>query len=235
MVSLLAKNIKPMFQSLSDQVFSHLKEKIISNELLPGSVISIDKLAAEFGISNTPVRESLVRLEALDLVTIQRNRNVTVSSLSREKILDILEMRRLLETYGARTAVLNVTGSEIAHLEAGLDSVLADPTDYERYKRSDLELHDTITRHIKNKEIQASLKNLGVYSLRIRYYARFYGKENANLEDSVIKITGEHRDILDALKNRAPDRIEKTVMTHLQNAEKRTLEALDRLEKSRID
>lgn len=226
----MAKNVKPMFQSLSDQVFFYLKEKIINNELLPGSVLSIDRLASEFGISSTPVRESLVRLETLDLVTIHRNRNVTVSTLGREKIIDILEMRRLLETYGSRTAVFNVTDGEILALEAELDTVLSNPTDYERYKRSDLELHDVITGHIKNKEIQSSLKNLSVYSLRIRYYARFYGEENANLARSVIEITWEHKAVLNALKSRNPDMVEKTIMNHLLNAEKRTLEALDKLE-----
>jgi len=92
----LAKDIKPMFQSLSDQVFFYLKEKIINNEMVPGSIISIEKLTSEFGISNTPVREAIVRLAGLDLVTIHRNKNITVSMMTREKILDILEMRRLL-------------------------------------------------------------------------------------------------------------------------------------------
>lgn len=228
----MAKNVKPLFQSLSDQVFSYLKEKIINNELLPGSVLSIDRLTAGFGISNTPVREAVVRLEGLDLVTVHRNRNITVSSLSRDKILDILEMRRLLETYGSRTAALHVTGGEIRSLETILEKVLANPADFDCYKRSDLELHDTITRHIKNREIQASLKNLSVYSLRIRYYARFYGEENRNLKDSVVRITGEHMAILDALKSRDPDRVEQAVTTHLLNAEERTLRALDRLEKT---
>lgn len=228
----MAKNVKPLFQSLSDQVFSYLKEKIINNELLPGSVLSIDRLTAEFGISNTPVREAVVRLEGLDLVTVHRNRNITVSSLSRDKILDILEMRRLLETYGSRTAALHITGGEILSLETILEKVLANPADFDRYKHSDLELHDTITRNIKNREIQTSLKNLSVYSLRIRYYARFYGEENRNLKDSVVRITGEHMAILDALKSRDPDRVEQAVTAHLLNAEERTLRALDRLEKT---
>jgi len=226
----VAKNAKPMFQSVSDQVFFYLKEKIINNELVPGSVLSIDRLSSEFGISNTPVREAVVRLESLDLVTVNRNRNITVSAMSRDKILDILEMRRLLETYGSRTAALNITDGEIESLEKVLDGVLANPADFERYKRSDLELHDAITRHIQNREIQASLKNLSVSSLRIRYYARYYGEENPNLEDSVVKITAEHRVILAALKSHDPDRAEQAVMTHLLNAEERTLRALDRLE-----
>lgn len=125
----MAKNAKPMFQSVSDQVFFYLKEKIINNELVPGSVLSIDRLSSEFGISNTPVREAVVRLESLDLVTVNRNRNITVSAMSRDKILDILEMRRLLETYGSRTAALNITDGEIESLEKVLDGVLANPAD----------------------------------------------------------------------------------------------------------
>jgi DNA-binding GntR family transcriptional regulator len=221
-----------MFQSVSDQVFFYLKEKIINNELVPGSVLSIDRLSSEFGISNTPVREAVVRLESLDLVTVNRNRNITVSAMSREKILDILEMRRLLETYGSRTAALDITNSEIEVLETVLDSVLANPGDFEQYKRSDLELHDAVTRHIKNREIQASLKNLSVSSLRIRYYARYYGEVNPNLEDSVVKITAEHRTILDALKTHDPDRVEQAVESHLLNAEERPLAALNRMNPS---
>ena len=147
----MAKDIKPMFQSLSDQVFFYLKEKIINNEMVPGSIISIEKLTSEFGISNTPVREAIVRLAGLDLVTI----HITVSMMTREKILDILEMRRLLETYGSRTAALSISDGEIRSLEDILDTVLKKPTDFEYYKFSDLELHETITKHIKNREIQS--------------------------------------------------------------------------------
>jgi len=215
---------KPLFQSLSDQVFFYLKERIINNEMVPGSIISIEKLTSEFGISNTPVREAIVRLAGLDLVTIHRNKNITVSMMTREKILDILEMRRLL---------VSITDGEICSLENILDTVLANPTDFEYYKFSDLELHEAITKHIKNREIQASLKNLSVYSLRIRYYARFYGEENPNLEESVIAITSEHRSILDALRTRDPDSVEKAVTAHLLNAEKRTLSALERIEKKK--
>lgn len=229
----MVKDIKPMFQSLSDQVFFYLKEKIINNELVPGSIISIEKLTNEFGISNTPVREAIVRLAGLDLVTIQRNKNITVSMMTREKIQDILEMRRLLETYGSRTAALSISDGEIRSLEDILDTALKKPTDFEYYKFSDLKLHETITKHIKNREIQASLKNLSVYSLRIRYYARFYGEENPDLEESVIKITAEHRSILDALRTRNPETVEKAVAAHLLSAEKRTLGALDRLEKKK--
>lgn len=229
----MAKDIKPMFQSLSDQVFFYLKEKIINNEMVPGSIISIEKLTSEFGISNTPVREAIVRLAGLDLVTIQRNKNITVSMMTREKIQDILEMRRLLETYGSRTAAVSISDGEIRSLEDILDTVLKKPTDFEYYKFSDLELHETITKHIKNREIQASLKNLSVYSLRIRYYARFYGEENPDLEESVVTITAEHRLILDALRTRDPETVEKAVAAHLLSAEKRTLGALDRLEKKK--
>ena len=220
-----------LFQSLADQVFSYLKEKIINNDLKPGSILYIDKLAAEFGISTTPVREAIVKLEGLDLVTIQRNKSVIVSRMSREKILDVLEMRRLLETYGSRSAIMDITDEEIQNLEQILDKIIINPRNFDYYKYSDLELHETITKHIKNKEIRDSLKNLSIYSRRIRYYARYYGDYNPLLEESVIKITKEHQSILKALKLRDPEKLEEEIRKHLVNAEERTLKALDRKEK----
>ena len=62
-----------IFHSLGDQVFETIKEMIINNSYRPGEVLQIDKLAGEFGVSTTPVREALLRLEGIGLVDIERN------------------------------------------------------------------------------------------------------------------------------------------------------------------
>ncbi len=222
------------FQSLADQVYNYLKEQIINNELEPGTPIFVEKLAKEFGLSSTPVREALLKLAGINLVTIQRNKNIIVSEMSREKIVDILEMRRLLETYGCRTAIKSVTDGEIINLENIFKKVEAAPNDFSYYKYSDLTLHETITQHIKNSEIKNALKNLSVYSLRIRYYARYYRENHPNIEKSVIMITKEHIAILEALKKRDLKQLEKAMEKHLINAEKRSLHALEEKEKNII-
>lgn len=217
---------KQMFKSLADQVFVYLKDKIIDNELEPGTILYIDKLANEFGISTTPIREALVKLKALDLVTIQRNKVAVVSEMGEERILYVLEMRRLLETYGCRSAALAITQEEILELEKIMKQVKSEPEDFEFYKHSDIELHGTIIRHIKNYLVRDALTNLNIHSRRIRYYA----EKTPFVKEVILKVTEEHEKILEAIKARDPDLLENTVREHLLNAQARTLKALRKSE-----
>ncbi|MDD2380055.1 MAG: GntR family transcriptional regulator, partial [Aminobacterium colombiense] len=73
-----------VFQSLGDQVFETLKEKIVNNEYKPGELMQIDKLASELGVSTTPVREALLRLEGMGLVSIERNKGAVVTQVSKK-------------------------------------------------------------------------------------------------------------------------------------------------------
>lgn len=213
---------KQLFKSLGDQVFSYLKDKIVNNEMEPGTMLFIDKLASEFGVSTTPIREALVRLEALDLVSIQRNKGAVVSEMSKDKILHVLEMRRLLETYGCRSAAMEITDEEITRLSEILRKVKENPSDFDYYKYSDIELHGTIIKHIRNDLIKEALTNLSIHSRRIRYYA----ETTPFLEDVILQVTKEHEAIFKALAKRDPELLEKEMRKHLFNAEQRTLKAL---------
>ena len=74
--------VSRIFHSLGDQVFETIKELIVSNAYQPGEVLQIDKLAAEFGVSTTPIREALLRLEGLGLAQIERNKAAVVTQVS---------------------------------------------------------------------------------------------------------------------------------------------------------
>lgn len=215
---------KQFFKSLGDQVFSYLKDKIINNELEPGTMLYIDKLAAEFGVSTTPIREALVKLEGLGLVNINRNKGAVVSTMSRDKIIQVLEMRRLLETYGCRSAAPKITDEEITILEEILEKVRQNPEDFEYYKYSDTELHGTIIKHISNELIRDALTNLSIHSRRIRYYA----EQTPFVKDVIIKVNEEHEQILDAMKTRNAPLLEQAMRDHLINAQDRTMKALDK-------
>lgn len=217
---------RQLFESLGTQVFNYLKNQIINNELEPGTLLYIDKLANDFGVSTTPIREALVKLEALDLVHIQRNRVAVVSEMEEERILYVLEMRRLLETYGCRTAALAISEKEISKLEKILEQVKNNPEDFDLYKHSDIELHGTIIRHIQNYLVRDALTNLSIHSRRIRYYA----EKTPFVKEVILEVTEEHEKILEAIKTRDPDLLENTVREHLLNAQARTLKALKKTE-----
>ena len=219
----VVKMTERLFKSVADQVLDFLRNQILNNELEPGTMLYIDKLATKFGVSTTPVREALVKLEAAGLVTIQRNKGAVVSEMNSQNILDVLEMRQLLELYGCMSAASNISDDEIAELEKILERVKADPGNFEYYTYSDNKLHGTIKRHIKNEIIKESLENITNHSRRIRYYA----EETPFIEEVILQVTREHEVILEAMKKRNAEILQKAVREHLKNMQDRTLGAFD--------
>mgnify|MGYP000849109429 FL=1 len=208
-------------QSFADQVYSILKDKIVNNEYKPGELLPIDRLAKELGVSSTPVREALLRLESIGLVNIERNKGAAVTQISRELAEYTWEFRRLLEAYTSRDAAVHCTNAEIKRMEQTLLEVLEHPDNFELYKESDVALHSILSKYTKNYLIIDALDSLSINARRIRYYA----EDIPFPEKIVILVTQEHLSIIEALKTHDPDLVEQKVREHLENARKRTLES----------
>jgi len=214
-----------IFHSLGDQVFETIKELIINNTYRPGLVLQIDKLAGEFGVSTTPVREALLRLEGIGLVDIERNKGAVVTQVSEKRSRHVWEFRRILEAKVARDAAIGCTDDEINAVAAKLKKVLEHPDDFAIYQDSDIALHSLLSSHTENPLIIESLANLSVHARRIRYFA-----ENGPFREEVIEqVTREHNEIIAALREHNPDTVEATVTRHLINAEERTKKALSEI------
>lgn len=84
-------------QNITDKVLLTLQNKIITKELKPNQRIYVDKLCKEFNISQTPIREALYKLEGMNLVDIKPRKGIYVSSFSKQDVMDILEIRIMLE------------------------------------------------------------------------------------------------------------------------------------------
>jgi DNA-binding GntR family transcriptional regulator len=210
-----------VFQSLGDQVFETLKEKIINNEYKPGELMQIDKIANEFGVSTTPVREALLRLESMGLVSIERNKGAVVTQVSKKLAQYTWEFRRLLEAHTSRDAAIHCSDAELEALESTLRLVLDHPGDFELYKKSDIAMHALLSKYTENHLILNSLNNLSVNARRIRYFA----EEGPFLEEVIVSVTYEHLSIVEALKTHDADLVEQRVKRHLMNAQNRTMES----------
>jgi DNA-binding GntR family transcriptional regulator len=211
-----------IFHSLGDQVFETIKEHIINNTYHPGVVLQIDKIAAEFGVSTTPVREALLRLEGIGLVDIERNKGAVVTQVSEKKSTYVWEFRRLLEGRVARDAAVGVSDNQIDEVEAKLKKVQEHPDDFNLYQESDSAIHSLLSSCTENPLILESLANLSVHARRIRYFA-----ENGPFREEVIEqVNRDHAEIITALRLHNPDKVEEAVDRHLRNAEERTRKAL---------
>lgn len=216
--------------SLRDQLVELIQERIITNQYLPGQEIQIDKLAAEFGVSTTPVREALARLEGAGLVKMIANRGYYVGQISQDDVRDVWEMRRLMEPYAAETAAIKCTDDEISGVTLKLQWVAEHPDDFKAYMSSDFELHDLLFRHVPNRLFHETLERIRKHSARIRYFAESGSPHGRT--DVVRRVTQEHIAIAQALASRNPKETARLVMEHLINAENRTLHAIEQRNKS---
>jgi DNA-binding GntR family transcriptional regulator len=112
----------------SDVAYDKVREKILSGDLPPGSVINQATLARTIGISTTPLREALRRLKAEGLVELGAHRDAKVTELRAEENRDLLEMRRSLDPLAASLAAQRRTKDDIAAIRASLDGLRAMPS-----------------------------------------------------------------------------------------------------------
>ena len=109
--------------NLTEQVYEQLIDILIRGELQPGDVIVDRRMAERLNASRTPVREALGRLEAEGLVYKQPSRGVTVSPFSTEAFVELLNVRRLLESEAARLAAGRIPEEKMDAIRAALEAL----------------------------------------------------------------------------------------------------------------
>jgi DNA-binding GntR family transcriptional regulator len=216
---------KRLFHSLGDQLFETLKDQIVSNELEPGEMLQIERLASEFDVSTTPVREALTRLQSLGLVNQIRNKGAVVTPISEKIAHDTWEFRRVLELFVVESAALNCKKEEINKLRDLLERVLADTSDFDLYKKSDRDMHMLLHKYCNNDLINKAFEQVSDLAQRVRYFA----ESSPWRTEVILSVTNEHLKILDAIEKRDVEMTKSHLLQHLLNAEKRTMKALGKL------
>lgn len=107
----------------AETAYAVLREAILTNILTPGSRLRADELATQLGVSKTPVREALRKLQAEDLVVVSAGNALTVKVLSEKQLLEIYYTREALEGMAARLAADNAGPLDLAHLRAILQDI----------------------------------------------------------------------------------------------------------------
>ena len=148
--------------SVVDSVYDMIYERLMSLAIPPGARIPIDVLARELGVSQTPIREALSRLEREGLVHKAHLIGYSAApQFNRKQFEDLFDFRLLVEPEGARLAAVNMTPESLEYLE----SIAADMADggtppdrtsrYSRFARIDAHFHDEIMRIAGNEVIHA--------------------------------------------------------------------------------
>jgi DNA-binding GntR family transcriptional regulator len=199
-------------QNLPGHVQQMLLEAILTRVLLPGERLLIDEIAAHFGISKIPVREAVKALVANGWLESMPRRGTYVRTLSEQELLEVFEMRRMLEPYAARKAAERRTPEQLAELREliaeGNESIRR--RDIVSNSRINGRFHSVIAEAVGNRIICDSLKDL--QSRIRRYYVDIDWKIR---RDSF----AEHKQIFEAVRDQDSDLAERLTSAHIDHSE----------------
>jgi len=149
-------------RSLREQVHEHLRTLINNGRLRPGQYLDLNALAKEIGISRTPLRDALLRLEAEGLVEILSRKGVRITKLTLDSIRNIYEILGGLESAALSSVAGRVTPETTAHMRE-LNHEMAralDAGDFERFYEANLAFHDAYLDLSTNAELVRKIRTL---------------------------------------------------------------------------
>jgi DNA-binding GntR family transcriptional regulator len=204
--------------NLRDRVYEILKKSILFREIPPGEKIDEEGIAKQLGVSRTPIRETLCRLENEGIVKIVPRRGAFVVKHSREKINEILMVREALEGFAARLAVDHVNGEILDQMKSLLkDFSEANIRDRAiEYVRADVEFHSLIIKGSRNDLLINIMNTLNDHVQMLRL-------QTAALEGRPEQSLVEHHDIIDALEKKDPSSAESLMRKHIRNVRESAL------------
>ncbi len=147
-------------------IYGELKRRVVLLEYEPGQVLREKDLIEEFGVSRTPVREALIRLETEGLVRIVPNQGTFVSEVSFQQLRDVFEIRSFLVRLTGQLAAARITEDELKQVKSLVGRMRKEKSS-KTLMRLDSELHDLINRTTKNEVLVRILGMLRDQAVRI--------------------------------------------------------------------
>ena len=197
--------------TLSQRVYEHLREEILSDRLPPGTELSEVALSKELAISRGPIREAMGRLAAEGLIKVRPRRRAEVRSLTPQELIDAYEVREALEVLAVRLAVPRVTEADLARLDQLIERMAdhAKANAIGDFFAANVEFHETLCELSGNKKLQE------VHHRLEGEIGRFQARTLA-LRGSLDGSLTEHRAILAAIRLRDVDKAAALTAAHVR-------------------
>ena len=197
---------------LRDVVFNTLRQAILRGELKPGERLMEILLAKKLGVSRTPIREAIRKLELEGLVLMIPRKGAEVAEITEKSLRDVLEVRRALEELSVQLACEKITKEEIRELErvAKEFQQVVKSSDITEIAEVDVRFHDIIYTATDNQKLIQLLNNLReqMYRYRVEYLKR----------DGVFpQLIAEHEAIIRHIENNEKEKATEVMCRHIDN------------------
>ncbi len=214
------------FLPLRDVVFNTLRQAILTGELKPGERLMEIHLANRLGVSRTPIREAIRKLELEGLVTMIPRRGAEVAQITEKSMKDVLEVRRTLDALSAELACERISPEEEEALKKACQAFedAVKTKDTKAIAKADVAIHDIIAAATGNQRLIQLINNLAEQMYRYRFE---YIKDATQHE----RIIQEHRIIYESIVNKDKEAASEMAKTHIDNQEKAVIARI-RMEQS---
>jgi DNA-binding GntR family transcriptional regulator len=207
------------FATKGEAVYGELRRRILSGAIEPSAPLNQDVLAPELGVSITPVREAIRRLESEGLVRFQAHKTAIVAPLTLTELSEIYDVRLQLDPHAAALATARISETELHEL-SGLANARPARGLVEQV-RANRSFHRAIYSRSGNQTLTETLDRL--WERTDRYRAIILNRYDAEL----LAAMREHVEIVEAMRARKPRQVAKLVHAHVARAEKLIRDALD--------
>lgn len=214
------------YQPLREVVCETLREAIRKGVLQPGERLMEIQLAEELGVSRTPVREAIRKLELEGYVVMMPRRGTYVASLSIRDINEVFEIRTSLDSLASGLAAERITAEELERLERLLVSIgeYIDQNDMEKIVETDTEFHDLLYQASRNARLVGIIFNLRDQLTRFRTISmRYPGRLQETLE--------EHRRLVEAIAQGDVELAQRAAEKHMERSEHTLLVSMEEMQK----
>ncbi|GCA67399.1 GntR family transcriptional regulator [Mediterraneibacter butyricigenes] len=200
------------FLPLRDVVFNTLRQAILRGELKPGERLMEIQLANKLGVSRTPIREAIRKLELEGLVLMIPRKGAEVAEITEKNMLDVLEVRRALEELAVKLACERITEEEIQELKDAADAFqkILSEKDITKIAEADEAFHDVIFKSTGNDRLIQLLNSLReqMYRYRLEYLKR---------EEYHPQLLEEHQQIIDRITRKDQSEAAELIDRHIGN------------------
>ena len=203
------------FLPLRDVVFNTLRQAILTGELKPGERLMEFHLANKLGVSRTPIREAIRKLELEGLATLIPRRGAEVAQITEKSMNDVLEVRRALDALCVELACERITPEDTEQLKLACEPFAAavKTRDIKKVAKADVELHDIIAQATGNQRLVQLIKNLSEQMYRYRFE---YIKDISQHQ----RLIDEHLMIYESIVKKDKEAASQAAHVHIDNQKK---------------
>lgn len=200
-------------ESLAKMAYVSIRKSILSGQWKIGEIYNEKAIAADLGISRTPVREALLELASQDLIIFLPRRGLMVNRFSRRDVDEIFELRKAIELAAVEKIARTSPPFDLFEIEESLlkQRKAANEKDYPAYMEADRLFHTRFSKLTNNRRLIAILENL-------RDMIHLMGSQALSLEGRALEVIEEHRAIFQAAKKGNVEEVRRAMEHHLEKS-----------------